>query len=309
MRNFNKFITEAAISKNNLDKVADIFRRIVEKSLSTKLYRFAGPKGFAEIKSGVGILYFYNQKKAMRLNYIKGAIESITMWSDYKSGKKGDFTIDLGGMGLLQAGKRLIDVLKMPKTGNIRTQPAYLEESLLTEASRLAPSAFFELVAKNKPSSVQMNGVSWAVLSDIAVSNGYQIPSVVRSLRVAGTKGPNTKYDLNRLLADVPDPDVPAKNNERDYYIKITAQDTQTKKFASVRGDKIAAEMLQKIAQGMENPDVKKEMKDPETLFGIMANLVQLVCRRNRNSLIVYGGPGIGKCAAPEELINIRYVD
>ena len=36
-------------------------------------------------------------------------------------------------------------------------------------------------------------------------------------------------------------------------------------------------------------------MKEPDSLFKIIADLTRLVCRGNRNALVIYGGPGIGK--------------
>lgn len=295
MLSFSNYLLEARVSKDNLDKVADIFLRIFEKNLSTKLYRFAGPRGFTEIENGIGILYFYDRKKALRLNYIKGEIKSITMWNDFKLGKSGDFTIDLGGLGLLQAGKKLISIIKNIRIGSIKTYPEYLDESLLTEAKRISPADFFELVQTNLQPGLSIDSLSWSTIADIAISNDYQIPVVVRNTRVAGTKGATAKYDLRKLVTDTPNSDEISKKSEPDYYIKITAQDRETKKFLSVKGDKRAESLLQKISKEVLEPDYKKEVKDPDSLFGIMKNLVQVVCRRNRNALIIYGGPGIGK--------------
>lgn len=298
MLGFNQFLTEAKVSRANLDKVADIFKRIVEKNLKTKLFRFGGPRGYSEIKSGLGILYFYDRKKAIRLNYIGGAIESITFWKDFGLGKKGDFTIDLNGLGLMQAGKKLMDVLKNPSAGNVALYPELTESAFLTEAKRISPADFAELVSKNLPSGMQLNAVSWNVLSDIALANDFQIPTIVRTgTKVAGTKGPNSRFDLSKLLSgDVAvDTTKPAKSVEPIYYLKITSQDPETKQFLSVKGDKKAEEMLKTVAKAIENPDVKKEMEDPDTKFGLMKGLVQIVSRAARNSLIIYGGPGIGK--------------
>lgn len=309
MQTFTHYLSEAKISKENLNKVADIFSRIVEKNLSTKLFRYGGPRGFTEIKSGMGILYFYNRRKALRLNYIRGEIQSITLWDNFSTSKPGDYTVDLGGLGLLQAGKKLISVLTRTKTGKIRTQPDYLDESVLTEAKRISPVEFFQLIKDNETNGATVDRISWGALADIAIANDYQIPTAVKSTRIAGTKGATAKYDLRKLLTDISDADKPAVKSEPDYFIKITAQDKETKKFLSVKGDQRASELLQKIAKEVMEPNYKEEVKDPDTLFGIMKNLVQVVCRGNRNSLVVYGGPGIGKCAAPEEIIRIRTKD
>lgn len=299
MLSFESFMTEAKVTQANLDKVAEIFKRIIEKRLSTKLFRFGGPKGFTQLKNGIGILYFYNRNKAIRLNYIKGEIKSLTLWKAYKLGQKGDFTVDLGGMGLMQAGKKLIDVIKSPAAGVIKTYGELVESSFLAEAKRVSPSDFYEIVNNNLPTNFSINSVSWGVMSDIAIANDIQIPTVVRTnTKVPGTKGANTRFDLTKLLSqsDIKaDPDKPAKSSEVIYYAKITAQDPHTGSFMSVKGDKKAEAMLKTMVNAVQNPNVEKEMKDPDSLFGIMRNLTQVVARGARNSLIVYGGPGTGK--------------
>lgn len=295
MKQFKQYITEAKVSAGNLNKVAEIFKRIVEKQLSTRLFRFAGPKGFCEIKGGMGILYFYDRRKAMRLNYIKGEIQSITLWKSFKLGQKGDYTIDLGGLGLLAAGKELIRILKNPSPGKIKTY-GELVEGVLLEAKRISPIDFYELVQNNLPGNESIESLSWGIISDIALSNDVQIPTAVRfETKVPGTKGRNSRFNLRALVTDVRDPDKKSRDVEPTYYIKITSQDPVSKKFLSVKGDKRAEDMLKTMGNAIEKPDYKKEAEHPDSLFGRMANLVRVICRGTRNALVIYGGPGIGK--------------
>ncbi|MFA7407845.1 MAG: hypothetical protein WCY93_08545 [Anaerolineaceae bacterium] len=292
---FLEFITEAKVSRSNLDKVADIFKRIIERELQTRLYRFGGPRGYCEINKGEGILYFYDRTKAIRINYLQGGIKSLTLWNKFKLGTNGDFTVDLDGMGLLGAGKKLIDVIRRPAPAKI---PAYAEltesADMLVEAKRISPDDFFELVQKNVPPSIQMNRVPWGVLSDIALSHDRQIPSIVRAKKVPGKGG---FFDLTQITSDAGarDADKPARQTEPLYYIKVTAQDPNTKAFLSVKGDKKAEDMLKTISHAVNNPDVKQEVKNPESLFGILKSLVKLVSRGSRNSLVVIGGARTGK--------------
>lgn len=307
MLNFKNYITEAKVSKRNLDKVADIFKRIVEKNLRTKLFRFGGPRGFCEINRGLGILYFYNRNKAMRLNYIGNEIVSITLWDKYVLDQPGDLTIDLDGLGLLQAGKELISILRNPRTGTIQTI-GDLEESgfpkssearqYMYEASRVSPKEFAQIAQDNLPRGEELDRVSWDTIKNIADQKDILVPSVIRhETAVPGTKGKNKKFNLQQILiGDVKDDvDKPARETEPVYFLKITSQDPNTKKFTSVKGDAKAEKMLKRAGKALAQPNVSEEMEHPDTLFGRMRNLVQVVVRGTRNALVIYGGPGIGK--------------
>jgi hypothetical protein len=307
MQRFSNFLSEAKVSKSNLNKVADIFKRIIEKNLGLRLYRFGGDKGFTEVKNGVGILYIATNKRAIRLNYVKGEITSLTLWTSFNIAKKGDFTIDLSGMGLLEAGKRLIEVIKNPKTGKVAAYPALVENSMmLQEAKRVKPSEFYDIINKNLPGGISMNNIPRSIMADIAAVNDISIPSVVRyDTKIDGTKGENLRYDLTLLLSDPGiETDKVSKDNEPIYYMKITAQDPNTKKFLSVKGDRKAEEILKKASNAVENPDYQTHMLDPDTRFGHMSDLVSLVARGNRNSLVIYGGAGIGKTYVVTETIG-----
>lgn len=296
MLGFTNYITEAKVSKQNLDKVADVFKRIFEKEFRTKLFRFGGPRGFAEIKNGIGILYIYNRNKAMRLNYVKGEIKSITLWKNFKLGRSGDFTIDLDGLGLLAAGKHLFKIIRDPKTGVTTSYGEYLEEGyagMLNEAKRISKADFVELVRDNLPNGMQINNLSWDIITSIAVDNDRLLPSGTRRTKISG-RGKTSRFDITQLLMDK-DADKPAKKSETAHSIKVSAQDTNTVKHMSMNGNKKADKMLSTVKDAIENPDYKKQMLDANTLFGRMRNLVQVVCRGARNSLVIYGGPGIGK--------------
>lgn len=296
MINFKNFITEAKVSKQNLNKVADIFKRIIEKKLSVKLFRFAGPRGFTEIKNGMGILYIYSDHRAIRLNYVKGEIVSLTLWKKFRINTPGDYTIDLSGLGLLEAGKKLIELIQRPKTGKVLMYPELMEDAFLTEAKRVSPEDFMEIIQRNLPGNMSVTSVPRSVMVDIAAANEILIPSIVNTTsKIPGTKGKNLKYDLTKAVNATADSGKPSRDNEPVYYLKITAQDRDTKKFMSVKGDKKAEQYLKAAAGAIETPDYKTEMQDPDTMFGHMSNLVSIVCRGSRNSLVIYGGAGIGK--------------
>ena len=310
MLKYKTYLSEARISQRNLEKAIDIFKRILERELSTKLYRFGGDKGYTEIKGGTGILFTFNRGRAIRFNYQSSELKTITLWKKWFLGANGDFTIDLDGLSLLQAGKHLIDIIRRPAAGVIKTYGDITEETYLTEAKRISPSDFFDLVQRNLPPTVQITRVPWSTITDVALANDVQIPTIVRTKAInrGGPRGAEKTFNLTILTSgDIPNPDKPAAQAERQYFIKVTAQDLESKKIVSVKGDKRAEQILDRFRNAIDNPNVKEEMKDPDTLFGHLAGLSRMVAKGARKSMVVVGGAGIGKCAAPEELIKIRY--
>jgi hypothetical protein len=299
---FKEFIiSEAKVSPRNLEKAVSIFLKILNRGLKTKFYRFGGDDGIVEIKNGIGILFFYDKKKVIRFNYVNGEITSITLWKYFKLGATGDFTIDLNGLGLLQSGKKLIDIIQNPSAGIVPTmQGLYEARVLIKEAKRISPRDFALLVSDKMSPGERIDRLKWETITDIAANADVQVPTTVRKdAKVPGTKGQNTLFDLTQYLdsSDKSNTQV-SKENEPIYYVKITSQDPNTKKFLSVKGDKRAESMLKTMADAVQNPkmdQVKQEMTDPNTLFGHMSNLVQIVARKSRNALLIYGGPGTGK--------------
>lgn len=302
MQSFKYFMVEEVLSKQNLERLMIVFKKIAEKELKTKLYRYGGPDGIVHTTKGFGILFFHHENKALRINVEKGEIVSLTLWDAYKLGHTGDYTVDLGGLSLFQAKSKIIQLIKKPKAGVIETYPEVLDESYIVEATRVKPADFVDSFQKAN-SSARLNSVSWEDIYNFALSKDIQIPSVIRqTAQVPGTKGKNIRFDLTKFIsrgaADVGNDSGDGTDkgkSELQYFIKVTARDPNSNKFLSVKDDAKAAAMLGKISGAVNNPDVTKEMKDPDSLFGIMSNLVQIVCRKSRNALIVYGGPGIGK--------------
>lgn len=295
MKAFTKFITEAKIARNDLDRAALVFKKQAEKKFNTKFYRYGGDHGYVDVKDGIGILYLYGKGKAVRLNYAHGSIGTVTLWKDYKLGQKGDYTIDLDGMSILEAGKHVLEIMKAPKIGTIEMYPEVYTESL-NEAKRVSPSDFMALAAEHLPPGTSLSSLSWNQITDIATRYDINIPYVIRETKVAGTKGANAKFDLTKLGEVQGADEVPKEGGPKlQYFVKVTAQDVESKKFISVKQDKTAASMLSKFQDALKNPNVEREMKDPDTLFGLMAGLVKIVSRGSRNSLVITGGPGIGK--------------
>jgi hypothetical protein len=303
MKPFTTFLHEEKLSENELSRVLKIFEKAFFRYTKLKLYRYGGPDGEVDVKNGKGILYFYGKGvvKALRLNIIQGTIDSLTLWKKFKMDEPGDFTIDLGGLTLLQGGKVIFDHILNPKQGMHPTYGEILEHIELTEAKRITPHEFHDLV-KAKGGNVKQ--ISWEDLGNIAIAADVQIPTIVRSL--GSGKGADKRFDLTKLLSNPTADDLP-KQTQPDYYIKITAQDSLSKKFLSVKDDKKAADILDRIKDSLENPSpevIKQEAMDADTKFGRMASLVKVVSRGAKNSLVITGGAGIGKSYVVTETVK-----
>ena len=306
---FKTYITEAALSAGNFEKATSLIVSLLSKKLGQKFYRYGGPKGFTNNVKGTGILYFYDKHRAIRFNHDGSEFSSISIWKNYKMGKNADMTIDLGGINVVSAAKRIVEILSKPvQAGSLALYVEDIEMpsgKLLTEAKRISPHEFYDVINNSLSPGESISSMTWERMSEIALSKDYQIPTVVRSTKFG--KGVNSRYDLTKLLA-VKDSEKTSTSNEPIYYLKITAQDPLTKKFQSIKGDQRAEQMLKTIDTALSNPTpaMEKEIrKNPNTLFAHMENLVQVVSRKKRNSLVIVGGPGIGKCLVFDEEIDI----
>lgn len=309
LKKFKAFVVEATVSKQNLEKAVAIFVRHLEKKLHTKMYRFGGPAGYTEITHGIGILFFYKRTRAVRFNYVHGEIQSLTVWADYRLGEPGDFTIHLGGLGLLQSAYKLVEILSSPTihAGEVEVfADPTVKEGFLAEAKRISLENFLDLMVKNHPTG-GLHDVPWQFIADTCSAHGFLVPSVVHSVKRPTKRGEGGRFDLTKLVNKNGEPKVDDEGSDKDYYIKITAQDVESNKFVSVKGDAKANKLLTQIQTAVNSPSdeaIKQESKDPNTLFGIMKNLVQLVSRKSRNSLIIYGGPGTGKTYTVTETLK-----
>lgn len=285
------FLGEAKVSDANFSKSVDIFRRLLEKHLGTTLYRYGGKDGYATIGKYKSILYFYDKKKAISFNYANGEIETISLWTSYKLGRPGDYTINLVGINLVGSAYKLLDIIKTPKNGVYPFFPEVKEDvevhaEMITEARRIAPVDFLELVVKNSPPGTNVKRIPWQEFANIAAAADVSIPGAVYQCK-AGKVGRIAMFDLTKLgsLGGSKAADIQPAS------IQVTPY-----KDGNFTGDnKQAEKMATQVNTALKNPDIKAEMKDPTTLFGHMASLVSVLARGKIKALLIYGGPGIGK--------------
>lgn len=92
------------------------------------------------------------------------------------------------------------------------------------------------------------------------------------------------------------EPKAPPKEKKAPIlYIKVTAQDPDSKRFISAADNAAAQKLYAQLSSAVAGPAAEADAKDPDTLYGHMAQLVQMACKGSLRSLLIYGGPGTGK--------------
>jgi hypothetical protein len=303
---FKNFLSEAKVSEANLEKSIAIFVKYFERKLKTKLYRFGGPDGTVINTKGIGILFLYNKKRAIRFNYYNGEITSVTLWKAYKLGIDGDRQIDLNGVGLMQAASLIVGLFEMgaptgeypilpdPALEFVKSPTAMVNEDeeteLLTEAKRISTGDFSRLVAANLAGGMTMKKVSYDFIVTLCDKHGVTMPSICWEHKIKGLpRGSDKMFDLSKL----PRGDD-GGSGTAVVKVTVSANDRLSNGTPSTPGHS-PKNMSAAMQSGLDNPNVQAEMEDPNTLFGILSDLVKLVRRKNRNALLVYGGPGTGK--------------
>ena len=207
----SEYLTEAKVSAAKLNRAVQLYVKLIEKYRGIKLYRYGGNDGIVEIKGGIGILYISARGPAYQFNYKNGEIHSITIWNKFNF-KKGDFTITLDGIGLLKAGQRLIKFVINPRPGKYvfyanpeiheDVTEGYTEYLFETRKKRIKPVDFFNVMKGSLSAGQNIESMSWDEISIVAAGAGVQVPTIVRTLKVAGTKGYSTRYDLTKIVRD-----------------------------------------------------------------------------------------------------------
>ena len=307
---FKQFLAEAQFGASSFDKVLVILERRIARGLGMKIFRYGGPEGKEKLSIGGrtydSYLYFFGEGKAFRFNSFRYNIESIDIWKEFRMGKAPEFTINVGelnSVAFLNVIDTLIPYLKNPVKKEIPVYflPESVESSnknLLTEARRSTPVEFFKLCVA-KLDGRDLTKLSWEDINLVAAENDVQVPTAVRANKTGkGTwsvvpPGMDSDGDItNQAELD----SASKKGNDPIYYIKITAQDPQSKKFLSTGEDATAQKLYKQIQdQVLNGAPTEKEVKDPKTLFGHMAQLVKMVAQDHLKALLIMGGPGIGK--------------
>ncbi len=304
-----ELLTEAKFNPASIGKVVKVIHKYFNKKFG-RVYRYGGENGVQHYSNtGIGYLFIRKNGSALRLNFDKGKLETASVWKRFKIGEKADFTITFYGLNIVQILDKICDIWKKPKLEKLPMLTESVEndnidytqlnendlellEALdqLNEARRATPEEFYNLVVRTIGPNENVKSMRLSRYAEIADMHDVQVPSYVKKQKTKMAHFscvPPENLDANK----------PAKSDPV-YYIKVTGQDPVTKKFLSTKEDKTAQEITKQIKSSLMNHNeetAKKEIKDPNTLFGHMAGLCQLVIRNARKALLIYGGPGTGK--------------
>lgn len=315
--NFKLFLAEDKEQGSDLSRIIGAIEKQMPRLLNSKCYRFGGKTGVEAGKSGPAYLYFFGDGKAFRVRTKSGAIAGFDVWKKYHLDGVADYTIDTSGLSVKAVAselKQIAALVKSPKEGKFEVHAvaeamaiSHSTDEDLMEAKAVSAEQFLSL-AQKKHSDTELKNVSFDQIVAIAKENNVAVPNKkwLDGQKVGrgkwslfpgegssdGGSGDGKKADERGGTA-VKD----AKGGDAILYIKVTAQDPVSKKFIPAGDNKAAQDLYKQIASTM-NPDVKpsqEELRDVDSLYGHLYQLVTLACNNKLKSLLIYGGPGTGK--------------
>jgi hypothetical protein len=311
--NFLEYLIEAQFSEADLERIIKVFERRAPKLLGGPIYRYGGKKGVEQLPgASVGYLFFFATNRAFRIRARAGKILGIDVWTNYHPFNGPNFVIhveELAAEDVIGAIKEIASMIKNPKVGKIEVKTAAVTEGIeqLDEmAKRVDADSFYQMMVKSV-GKADAESATWDQIKSVANENDVLIPAYIRDQKIGRGKwntkpgsvqdissGKETESDVN---------DAASKKKAPIMYIKVTAQDPDTKKFISA--DTPEAQALYKQLQTtLKAPPSEEELRDPETLYGHMAQLVQMACKGSLRSLLIYGGPGTGKTFTIMNVVN-----
>lgn len=295
MISLKDYLNEAKFSEENFARVLSVFERKLPGLLGTKIYRDGGPDGVHKLGSGDVYIYYFDDR-AFQVRAKGGHVHGIDVWTKYGINKGPDYTIDVSELdspSLMGAMAEIGSLILAPKEGTTRIKQA---EQLEEMAKRVEPDQFYQMV-KAEFGSDGAKSVSWDQIRSVADKNDVLIPAYIRGQKIGRGLWNAELGAEGAAPADVQasEPAPTTKKKDPILYIKVTAQDPDTKKFIPSGESKQAQQLYNQLQSALQAPPTEEEVKDPETLYGHLAQLVEMACKGTLRSLLVYGGPGTGK--------------
>lgn len=297
MISFKDYLLEVKFSEDDLARILNVFERRLPKLLGAKIYRYGGPNHIEKAGGDSRITYLFGSK-AFGVRYKAGHIHGIDVWTTFALNTAPSYFIDiheLSSASIIGSISKLATLIKSPKEGSF----APLSEAIQLDemAKRVDDKAFYDL-AVQKYGVSKAKSLTWPEIKAIADDADVLIPKYIRdnkvgrglwSAEVSATQDKASENSENSAAE-------PEKKKEPILYIKVTAQDPHTKKFLPASEVKQAQALYQQIQGQMTgHKPSDREMRDPETLYGHLSQLVSMACKGTLKSLLIYGGPGTGK--------------
>lgn len=292
MLSLKDYLIEAEFSEDDLARIISAFERRMPKLLGSAIYRHGGPGASYKVGSTTVIQYYFDDR-AFQIRAKGGHVVGIDVWDKYSIDRGPSYSVnvdDLSASSLLGAMTKLAGVIKNPSVGEVQVKN--LNESIqLDEMAKRADAGTFYQMMVDEYGENNVTSVTWDQIKAVADKNDVLIPAYIRDQKIG-----RGKWDA-RVGASTGG-EEPAKKAKQDpiLYIKITAQDPVSKKFITAGDSKQAQDMYSQIQGAISNSKpTEAEVKDPETLYGHLAQLVEMACKGSLRSLLIYGGPGTGK--------------
>jgi hypothetical protein len=314
MLTFSDYLVEAQFSEDDFNRVLSVFTRRLPRMLGSKIYRYGGSDYVEKVGGGSRITFIFGEK-AYGVRYKGGAIKGIDVWSKFDTSRGPDFFINVSSLSagsIIGSIGKLAQIIKNPKAGDLEVKKVNESVTLDEMASRVTDKDFYNMVV-NMYGANDARSVGWDQIKRVADKNDVLIPAYIRSQKIgrgqwnavpgAGGKSRDDGDDdsSSKSRDDEDDSDtieIKGSGNSPTLFIKVTAQDPETRRFLPTGDNRAAQELYNKIigaiGQGDHMP-TKKELRDPETLYGHLAQLVDFACKGTLKSLLIYGGPGTGK--------------
>lgn len=309
---FKDYLLEADFSEDDLNRVLSVFERRMPKLLGAKMYRYGGPSHVEKLHGFNRIIWIFSDR-AFGVRFHGGKILGVDVWDYFTTNTGPSHFIDIHDLSaatVVSAMSKLADLIKHPKEGKFEVKQVNESVQLDEMAKRISDDSFYQMAVRKYGQS-GAESMSWDQIKAVATDNDVLIPAYIRGQKigrglwnakpgsVSDVDSTETKRTGELVTRDEEPRDVtavePAKKSPI-LYIKVTAQDPETKKFIPAGSSKEAQQLYKQISNSMQDhKPSEKEMRDPETLYGHLSQLVTMACKGTLRSLLIYGGPGTGK--------------
>lgn len=306
---FKDFILEAQFSEDDLARILSVFERRMPKLLGAKMYRYGGHDFVEHLAGFKRITYIFNDR-GFGVRFKGNKLIGVDVWDHFTTSTGPSHFIDvhdLSAATILSGMTKLAQLIKHPKEGSYPVKQVNESIKLDEMARRVTDDSFYQMAVK-KYGQTGAGAMTWDQIKAVANDNDVLIPAYIRSQKIGRglwNSKPGSVDDVEStetrdvtVKTDDEGPrDVsPVAKKEPILYIKVTAQDPETKKFIPAGNSKEAQQLYKQIANSMsDHKPAEKELRDPETLYGHLSQLVTMACKGTLRSLLIYGGPGTGK--------------
>ena len=300
MLTFKDYLVEAKFNDDDLARLLNVFQRRMPSLLGSKIYRYGGDHHTEAAGGDKRITWIFGDR-AFGVRYKGSHIHGIDVWTKFALNTAPSYFIDvhtLGTTSIIASMKQIAKLIKSPSEGKFEASKQVAEDLRLDEmAKRVDSHGFYDMVVK-KYGADKAKSLSWEEIKAVADENDVLVPAYIRDNKIGRGKW-NAEVGTEKPVDPTEEPVVKKGAKSKDdpiLYIKVTAQDPHTKKFLPAAEVKQAQELYQQIQGHMtDHKPTEKEMRDPETLYGHLSQLVSMACKGTLKSLLIYGGPGTGK--------------